>query len=273
MTSLIVRHDWPRIVAPSILPPLLAVLLTLSSGCSGDEASPTQPSGGAPPPARVLVVTVTAGFRHSSIPLAETTIADLGRQAGLFETDFCRDGDSIQRLFTPAGLQPYAAVVFANTTGNLGIPDLGAFMDWISSGRAFVGTHSAADTYRDDPRYLVMLGNEFDTHGDQTEVDVRVDDPSHPAAAGLAPGFRILDEIYRFRANNRGRVTMVLSLDRFPNDGLAQAGQPGDLPLAWAKPFGFGRVFYTALGHREEVWQDPRFRQHLAGALRWALGR
>jgi Uncharacterized protein conserved in bacteria len=31
-------------------------------------------------------------------------------------------------------------------------------------------------------------------------------------------------------------------------------------------------VFYTALGHREEVWQDPRFQQHLLGALRWALG-
>jgi uncharacterized protein len=31
-------------------------------------------------------------------------------------------------------------------------------------------------------------------------------------------------------------------------------------------------VFSTALGHREEVWQDPRFQSHLFGAIRWAMG-
>jgi type 1 glutamine amidotransferase len=34
---------------------------------------------------------------------------------------------------------------------------------------------------------------------------------------------------------------------------------------------GSGRVFYTALGHREELWQDARFQRNLLGALRWAL--
>jgi len=43
--------------------------------------------------------------------------------------------------------------------------------------------------------------------------------------------------------------------------------------MAWRRDYGGGRVFYTALGHRQEVWQDARFQQHLAGALTWALGR
>ena len=46
---------------------------------------------------------------------------------------------------------------------------------------------------------------------------------------------------------------------------------PADLLMAWRKEYGRGRVFYTSLGHREEVWQDARFRQHLLGGLRWAL--
>ncbi|MGH7324680.1 MAG: ThuA domain-containing protein [Candidatus Rokuibacteriota bacterium] len=32
-----------------------------------------------------------------------------------------------------------------------------------------------------------------------------------------------------------------------------------------------GRVFYTGLGHDAHVWADPRFRQHLAGGIRWVL--
>ena len=28
-------------------------------------------------------------------------------------------------------------------------------------------------------------------------------------------------------------------------------------------------MFYTALGHREEVWRDPRYLQHVLGALRY----
>jgi type 1 glutamine amidotransferase len=117
-----------------------------------------------------------------------------------------------------------------------------------------------------------MLGGEFATHGAIVEADVRVDDPSDPSVAHLSPRFRITDELYRFTRNSRGSVHALLSMDRNPDDGVGEAGAPADLLMAWRKPHGRGRVFYTALGHRDEVWQDARFRQHLLGALRWALG-
>ena len=74
-------------------------------------------------------------------------------------------------------------------------------------------------------------------------------------------------------ANNRGDVTPLLTLDRYPDDGLDRAGEPGDLPLAWTRAHGQGRVFYTALGHRDELWLDAAFQRHVVGGLRWALGR
>jgi hypothetical protein len=53
---------------------------------------------------------------------------------------------------------------------------------------------------------------------------------------------------------------------------LADAGQPGDLPLAWTRQHGAGRVFYTALGHRDELWMDDAYQRHVLGGLQWVLG-
>jgi uncharacterized protein len=249
-----------------------AGIILLAAACGGGSSAPTAPS---PPAAagRLLVVTHTTGFRHSSIGVAETTLEQIGRTSGLYTTVFCRTAEDVRQMLTPAALGTVDAVVFANTTGNLGIPDLAGFLDWVQGGRGFVGIHSALDTYRDAPRYLEMVGNEFETHGDQAEVEAVVESPSHPSVAHLGTRYRVFDEIYRFVRNNRGAVTPLLTLDRFPRDGLPRAGEPGDLPLAWAKSHGSGRVFYTALGHRDELWRDAAYQQHVLGGIRAALGR
>jgi type 1 glutamine amidotransferase len=231
-------------------------------------AAPTSLPG---PPARILVVTHTTGFRHGSIPIAEQTLDTLGRTSGAFAVRFCRTAGDVQALLTPAGLADVDAVVFANTTGNLGVPDLPWLLDWIAAGHGFAGMHSATDTYHDAPAYLEMIGNQFLTHGHEARVEAIVETPAHPASAPLGARLSIVDEIYRFARPNRGVVTMLLSLDRYPDDGLPDQGQPADLPLAWAKPYGRGRVFYTALGHRDDVWRDARYQQHVLGGLRWVL--
>jgi uncharacterized protein len=260
-------------ISPPGLPIVVAVLIALACGggsTSSMSPSAVQPSANA---ARVVVVTHTAGFRHDSIPTAETTIQQLGRDSGLFDVTFCRTAEDVQRMLTPAALANVAAVVFANTTGNIGVPDLDAFLGWVAAGHGVVGVHSASDTYHDRPAFLEMLGNEFQTHGQQTEVEAVVEATGHPAVSHLGTRYRVFDEIYRFVRNNRTNVTPLLTLDRFPADGLASAGQPGDLPLAWAKSHGSGRVFYTALGHRSELWRDARYQQHVLGGIRSVLSR
>ena len=245
-------------------------------GCGDGDGGTGSPSGPQTPPpsaaARLLVVTHTTGFRHDSIPAAEAALQRIGSESGLYQTEFSRTADDVRTRLTPAGLTSVDAVFFANTTGNLGIPDVPAFLSWIASGKAFLGAHSASDTYHDSAEYLAMLGGEFTTHGSIVEAEVRVNDPSSPVVANLAPRFRIADEWYRFRLTAPG-LTVLLSFDRVPADGVGTAGDPADLPLAWQKAHGSGRVFYTALGHRAEVWDDSRFRTHLREAIRWALGR
>lgn len=258
---------------------LASLLLTLVFAACGDggqatsqtPASPASPATPAPGgAARLLVVTHTEGFRHDSIPAAENALRAVGRESGLFEVELCRTAADVRTRLTPAGLSGVDAVFFANTTGNLGIPDMGAFLGWIAGGKGFVGAHSATDTYHDSPEFLSMIGGEFETHGSIVEAQVHVDEPTHPAVAHLAPRFSMTDEWYRFRRLGSG-LNVLLSFDRVPPDGVGTAGEPADLPLAWHKPHGAGRVFYTALGHRTEAWDDPRFRQHLLEAIRWAL--
>jgi type 1 glutamine amidotransferase len=235
-------------------------------------------------PKKLLVVTVTKGFRHSSIPTAEKVLGELGQKSGAFTVDYARTDQDIAEKMTAASLKNYDGVVFANTTGDLPLPDKQAFMDWIKSGKAFVGMHSASDTFHGFPPYAEMLGGEFQTHHAQVKVDCINQDPKHPATRHAGATFTVFDEIYIQKNFHRDQVHGLFTLNAHPNEKT-----PGDYPIAWCKMYGKGRVFYTALGHREDVW-DPTwtdkngkrenarevsesYQEHILGGIKWALGQ
>jgi uncharacterized protein len=225
------------------------------------------PSRAADAPKKLLVVTVTKGFRHDSIPTAERVVAQLGLESGAWVSDFARTDEELQAKTTPAALGGYDGVVFASTTGDIPLADKEAFLKWIEAGHGFVGIHSATDTFHGFPPFISMIGGEFDKHGPQVEVNAQVEDPASPATAGLGKSFKVYDEIYQFKSFSRQLVHPLISLDRHPNEGT-----PGYFPLAWTKTYGKGRVFYTALGHREDVLEAPWYKEHVRGGILWSLG-
>jgi len=269
----------------------------LLSGCAS--------SASAKAPKRVLVVTTTTGFRHSSIPIAERILGELAQQSGAFTVDYARvepndpqfkgaDGKpdkakveaAIAAMLTeklsPAALKLLDGVVFANTTGDLPLPDKQAFLDWIKAGHAFAGMHSASDTFHGFPAFIEMLGGEFLTHHQQAAVDAINQDNQCPACRHLPGSWKVFDEIYLFKNFDRSKVHGLLTLDKHPNDKT-----PGDYPISWCKNYGQGRVFYTSLGHREDIWDantPPSFQRknspevslayqkHILGGIKWALG-
>ena len=111
----------------------------------------------------LLVVTATKGFRHSSIPTAEKVIAELGKSSGAFDVEYCRGGPDgkddaeVREKMSPENLKKFDGVVFANTTGDLAIPDKEAFLAWLKSGKAFIGMHAASDTLHGYRPYIDML--------------------------------------------------------------------------------------------------------------------
>jgi type 1 glutamine amidotransferase len=254
-------------------------------------------------PKRLLVVTTTTGFRHSSIPTAERILSQLAQSRGEFTVDFVEQPAgkpkdpvadpgaeeqweqslkaALQKL-SPASLQNYDGVAFVSTTGDLPIPDKQGFLDWIKAGHAFIGIHAASDTFHGWPGYIDMLGGEFKRHGRQVSVDCLNQDPENPATAGLPKVWTIQqEEIYQFKNYDPAKVHDLLILDKHP-----ETGAPGHYAVSWCKSYGDGRVFYTSLGHREDVWDaDPSlpdrknspeiskaYQAHILGGIEWALG-
>jgi len=219
----------------------------------------------------VLYLTHSAGFKHDVLPLSEQILKQIGERSGAFEVTATQDCS----LLTRETLKRYDAIVFY-TTGELPLTDeqKAAFIDFIKSGKGFVGIHSATDTFYKWPEYGEMIGGYFDQHPWHQEVTVKVEDQHHPSARHLGSSFKIKDEIYQIKNYSRDRVRVLLSLDTSSVDLTLPAVHRADkdFALAWCRNYGRGRVFYTALGHRAEVWQDERYQQHLLGALRWAMG-
>jgi len=221
---------------------------------------------------KLLVVTATQGFRHSSIPTAEKILAQMGEKSGIFTVDYVRGGADgkgdaeFKEKMTPEALKQYDGVIFANTTGDLPIPDKAAFIAWIKSGKAFIGTHSASDTFHGYSPFIEMIGSEFLTHGAQVKVECLNQDPTHPSTRDLPPIYTVFDEIYQMTNFHHAQVHGLLTLDKHPNTAM-----PGDYPIAWCKQFGLGKVFYTSLGHREDVWESEVYQKHLLNGIKWAL--
>jgi hypothetical protein len=119
-----------------------------------------------------------------------------------------------------------------------------------------------------------MIGGVFDGHPWVQEASIDVEDGSHPASAALAPSWNLLEEFYQFRNFSRDRVRVLMTLDTrtvdVNADGVHRTDE--DFALAWVRPYGEGRVFYTALGHFEQTWQDPRFQHVIENALLWITG-
>ncbi len=268
-------------------------------------------------PKKLLVVTTTTGFRHSSIPTAEKILAQLAKDSGEFTVEFVQqppghaetgfpvklkadasEADkaafnaaeaewneklklALQKL-SPESLKNYDGVMFVSTTGDLPIPDKQGFLNWVRAGHAFIGIHAAADTFHGWPGYIDMLGGEFAHHGAQVSVDCINVDPANPATAHLPKVWTISqEEIYQFKNYDPAKVHDLLILEKHP-----ETGEPGHYGVCWCKDYGAGKVFYTSLGHREDIWDaDPdlkdrknsieiskAYQQHILGGIEWALG-
>src|SRR5262249_16745405 len=126
-------------------------------------------------------------------------------------------------------------------------------------------------------------GGEFISHGKQQDVDIEITDPKFP---GVAEGFGRSSSTRPDRQSGRTfKITDEwYSLKNMPKDLhviMAQVtkGMEGweyhrpNYPITWAGADGKGRVFYTSMGHREDVWENPMYQGLLLGALGWATGR
>jgi uncharacterized protein len=249
-------------------------------------------------PKKILFFTKSSGFEHSVISwkngqpsFAEKVLRELGQKNG-WEFTFSKDGSK----FSPEYLAQFDAVFFY-TTGDLcsegtdkqpPMTPAGkqALFDYVRGGKGFIGTHSATDTFHTDNEskkgpdryanhgknadpYACFIGGEFIIHGAQQVATNRVIDPKFPGFENVGDSFAFQEEWYSLKdfAPDDHALTVI---DAPHMKGPMYERPP--YPNTWARQEGKGRVWYTALGHREDVWTNPTFQQILVGGIKWALG-
>jgi type 1 glutamine amidotransferase len=236
---------------------------------------------------RVLFFTKSAGFPHpvvtrkgDQLSHAERILTDLGKQHG-FEVTCSKDGT----LFDPDKIGQWDAFAF-ETTGDLTTPGTDktppmsqagkqAFLDAIHNGKGFMGMHCATDTFHSqgntiDP-YIQMIGGEFSGHGAQQEATLEIVDPSFPGVKEFGSGsFKMTDEWYGQR-NLADDLHVILV--QVTQGMQGRDYQRPNYPQTWTRQHGKGRVFYTSMGHREDVWSNPKFQGLLLGALLFITGQ
>ena len=248
-------------------------------------------------PKRIIICSVTTGFRHSSIAIAEKTLQKLGEESGAYTiVDFVHQPSgpkdqaaeemkkNMEKL-SPASLvaQKIDGVIFANTTGDLPLPDRDGFIKWIEDGHAFMAMHSGSDTFHGFPGYNGMLQGEFSGHGAQVPADLVAGDAAHPANGGIGATWNLQqEEMYHIKNQDRSKVRVLWFMRHDPN----KVEQLGYFAVSWCRMAGKGHVFYTTLGHREDLWTDDasikdrkntpetskHFQAHILGGIKWALG-
>jgi uncharacterized protein len=246
----------------------------------------------AAPAHKILFFSKSSGFEHSVISWkggkpshAEKVFLDLGtKHPWTFE--FSKDGSK----FSPEYLAKFDTVIFyttgdLTTTGADGEPAMTpegkkALFDYVRGGKGFIGLHSATDTFHtgktsglvatdDKDRYICMIGAEFAGHGDQQVATNKVTDPAFPGLASAGASFSFNEEWYSL-INFNPDLHAITVIDSSTMKGNDYNRPP--YPTTWARQEGKGRVFYTAMGHREDIWTNPVFQDILVGAIHWTSG-
>jgi uncharacterized protein len=252
----------------------LALPILLLTACRGEAVQERPPvTGDSPegPMIRLLFLTHAAGFRHEVLPTAAEVVRTTGPQFGIH----AYATEDVAYLSSEK-LQDFDAVLFY-TSGELPIDEdqKEAFLEFVRAGGGFAGVHSATDTFYEWEEYGRLIGGYFDGHPWHEEVTVRVEDRAHPSTTHFPESFQIVDEIYQFRNYSRDRVHVLISLDPdsvdLTKEGVKRTDR--DFAISWTSSYGDGRVFYTALGHREEVWRNSGFQRHLFEGIRWTAGK
>ncbi|MGQ9820463.1 MAG: ThuA domain-containing protein [Thermogutta sp.] len=234
---------------------------------------------------KVLYFSRSAGFQHSVVARqngelahSEKILVEWGKEYGI-EVVCTKDG----RVFDE-DLDQFAAIALY-ATGDLTkpIPDrdeppmtergLKRFLDAVAAGKGVVGFHAAIDAFhsRGDEisPYIRMLGGEFLTHGRQQEAVMKVVSPKFPGMENLGDSFRMMEEWYAMK-NLASDLHVILVQE---TEGMVDdCYQRPPYPATWARLHEKGRVFYTSLGHREDVWTSDIMKQITVGGFAWVLG-
>ena len=239
---------------------------------------------GAAPRKRVLAWADTRNgqAQHESVGHALAIIERLGYESGQWDTFIRTDSNIVAKA--PKKTDGSAASGGPNLNnvdaiffmGHRDVPIDAAqreeLLSFVREGKGFVAAHVALTAFESWPEFLDLIGARFDQHPINGPGVVINESPDFPATRHFPPSFPFTDEFYQPKDHSREKIDVLLRLDLTNVPENPNLRLKGDYPLAWAKTYGKGRVFYGSFAHSSETWDIRNVQQMYFEAMRWALG-
>ena len=134
-----------------------------------------------------------------------------------------------------------------------------ALLDFVRGGKGFIPLHCASFCFRNSAEVVEMIGGQFKSHKYDSFPAVIIK-PDHEVMKGIT-SFTTLDETY---VHDKISEEIEVLTERVEGDHHE--------PYTWVRPYGQGRVFYTAYGHDDNTFNNQGFLDLVRNGILWAVG-
>ena len=195
------------------------------------------------------------------------------RFAGLLEKNgySCELTDRLDCLSDEKNYKELDLIVPCWTMGEIPNEYVELISKAVGAGVGLAGCHGGmCDAFRNNTLWQFICGGQWVSHpgGDGVEYTVHINKGSSPIVEGL-DDFEMASEHYYLHVDPS---IEVLATTRFPTISYYHiSNKPVDMPVAWTKYWGNGRVFYLSLGHHDDIFDKfPTSQILMERGLLWA---
>ena len=185
-----------------------------------------------------------------------------------FAVDRCQGVDCLNDVDT---LLTYDLIVPCMTMSTLPREAEKNISHAVSQGVGLAGCHGGmCDAFRNSTEWQFITGGQWVAHpgNDGVTYTVNICRESSPIVDGIED-FTVVSEQYYLHVDP---AIEILATTRFPiADGPHAMNKPVDMPVAWTKYWGHGKVFYCSLGHHDNVFDAcPQAQLLMERGMLWA---
>lgn len=212
------------------------------------------------------------GFRHSSQQAGVKMIETIGAK-----NNWKIISTTNPEIFNEKTLSSVRLIIFNNNCGNDGkifnTQQQEAIRKFIDQGGSFAGIHCAGAIWNESGEfqqwYEDLIGARMVAHPAVQKATMLIETKNHPATAHLPAYWHLTDEYHTFTSNPRNKVNVLIAVDE--NSYTGSPKMQGDHPMVWCKETGKSRVFFSALGHTDEIYADDNYKKMIEGGLKWSM--
>ncbi len=189
---------------------------------------------------------------------------DSEKLADIMTKEYFKEGINITYTTDPndlneANLKQYDGLIVYANYDTISVSQEKALLDFVQGGKGFIPLHCASFCFRNSPEVVEMIGGQFKSHRYDSFPAV-ITQPEHPVMKSV-PSFVTRDETY---VHDKISPNIQVLSERVEGSHRE--------PYTWVRPYGEGRVFYTAYGHDEATFNNKGFLSLVRNGILWAVG-